>query len=195
MTERIEEDPQILCTAVKNGNLKIVEDLLKDGADVNTIDGTYQIECVTLLHSALHREQVEMVKLLIQYGADLNVKDSRRRSPIDIAKESWNPEFKELLLINGAVVRKDNALHAAVNSGNLEIVEELLKDGVDVSIIEDSDLIIGKTVLHRAVCTRQLEITKLLITYGADVNLKDCWGKTPLAEAFQIKHTEMWYPQ
>ncbi|XP_076285450.1 uncharacterized protein LOC143211554 [Lasioglossum baleicum] len=191
MTKRIEEDPQVLCTAVKNGDLKIVEDLLKDGADVNTIDGTYQIECVTLLHSALHREQVEMVKLLIQYGADLNVKDSRRRSPIDIAKESWNPEFKELLLINGAVVRKDNALHAAVNSGNLEIVEELLKDGVDVNIIEDSDLIIGKTVLHRAVCTRQLELTKLLITYGADVNLKDCWGKTPLAEAFQIKHTEM----
>jgi len=61
--------------------VKIVEFLLKKGADPNLKSSTGQ----TALMMATIRGRFEIVKLLLEYGADFNIKDHNNTKAIDIA--------------------------------------------------------------------------------------------------------------
>jgi hypothetical protein len=72
-----------------------------------------------------------------------------------------------------------NAIHGAVNTGNIKLVKQLLDDGVDVNqkfVFADGPP--GNTPLHLTSHSKQ--IAELLIKRGANVNAKDSTGKTPL---------------
>jgi len=90
-----------------------------------------------------------------------------------------------IILFSGAN-HPPNAIHGAVNVGDIKLVKKLLDDGVDVNqqfVIPDGS-ILGATPLHNA--SNSKEIAELLISKGANVNAECDRGLTPLHEAAYI---------
>ncbi|XP_076288512.1 transient receptor potential cation channel subfamily A member 1-like [Lasioglossum baleicum] len=187
----IKDNPNLLCTAAGNGSLKIVEDQLKYGADVNILNSSRFGRDLTPLHSAVKGKQMEMAKLLIKYGANVNVKDGKGRTPIVYAIENRDTEMTKLLLTNGADIKEDpSLLCTAAGNGSLKIVQDLLKYGADVNMLNSSRFGSDLTPLHSAVKTYQVEVAKLLINHGANVNVKDSEGRTSIFYAIQYRDTK-----
>jgi ankyrin repeat protein len=126
----------------------IIERYLGSGWDVNAQGEKYGR---TALHLAAMNGHLEIVKLLLEHGADVNAK----------TKEGYGY----------------TALHSAASNGHLEIVKLLLEHGADVNAKTKYG---GYTALHSATMNGHLEIVKLLLEHGADVNAKTkkkvVWG-------------------
>ncbi|WP_187146241.1 ankyrin repeat domain-containing protein [Candidatus Amoebophilus asiaticus] len=82
-----------LYIAVSQGNETVTRMLLTKNADVN-VKSVYFGD--TPLHIAIRGEYPEIVKLLLDNGAQLNIIDQERKTPFDLAKESTNKKIKEL---------------------------------------------------------------------------------------------------
>jgi len=106
----------------------IVRMLLKNYADPNiTSQNGYN---VSPLHAALHANQTEISKMLIEAGANVNIPQSSRITPLHLAAQHGNIDMIILLLENGAdiSVRSDTGLTAsdlAASKGYKEIAEIL----------------------------------------------------------------------
>ncbi|XP_042391076.1 integrin-linked protein kinase 1-like isoform X1 [Zingiber officinale] len=72
--------------------------------------------------------------------------------------------------------------------GDVQGVENLLKDGVDVNNI-DLD---GRTVLHIAACEGHVDVVRLLLSWRANVDARDRWGSTAAADAKYYGHDEVY---
>jgi ankyrin repeat protein len=84
------------------GHRAIVEFLLKNGAEVNTASRNAQK--VTSLHGAVARRDVEIVKMLLECGADPNATQELGFMPLRDAAASGNLELVQLLVKHGARV-------------------------------------------------------------------------------------------
>jgi hypothetical protein len=83
---------------------------------------------------AVANRQTAVVKLLINHGVDVNVRDKSRRTFLHDAAEANDAKIVQLLLQNGADSNAvdelgRSALELAAALGNIEAVEVLLKDG------------------------------------------------------------------
>jgi len=72
-----------------------------------------------------------------------------------------------------------SALHIAVKTRNLAMVDYLLDHGADVDIQDKN----GYTPLHYAISSHHIKIVKALVMHDADVNLANNAGITPLQQA------------
>ena len=148
--------------AAIEGHKEIAELLIAEGADVNakTNDGKTPLdeainpfynktEISNLLrkhggkhgtiHSAVGGGDVEAVKEFLAAGADVNVKDKRRFTPLHWASISGHKEAVELLIAEGADVNAmrgggGTPLSYAASWGHEEIVELLIANGADVNV-------------------------------------------------------------
>jgi hypothetical protein len=82
------------------GHRAIVEFLLKNGADVKATARNAQK--VTALHGATARRDVQIVKLLLEAGADPNARQERGFTPLHDAAANGSEPLTELLLNHGA---------------------------------------------------------------------------------------------
>ncbi|XP_023316824.1 uncharacterized protein LOC111694147 isoform X2 [Trichogramma pretiosum] len=87
---------------------------------------------------------------------------------------------------------KLKSLHDAVESKNLDLLESLLKGGVDPNAIDND----GMTALN-FICSLtklmkiDLKMIQLLIQYGADVNTQDEDGDSPMMNLFHDESNDM----
>lgn len=131
----------------------------------------------------------EVVKLLINEGADVRFQDTKDRTPLHLVirnagRISNVTEMMQLLITNGAVTSaKDDLgstpLHNAARFGHADAVKHLLDHRVDVNARRTN----LQTPLHESVMSNSIECVDLLIRAGADVNAQDDRGITPLIEA------------
>jgi len=82
------------------GHRAIVELLLKNGADAKT--AARNAQKVTALHGAVARRDVEIVKVLLEAGADANARQERGFVPLHDAAANGHAALVELLLKHGA---------------------------------------------------------------------------------------------
>ena len=150
-----------LAAAVKEGDIKAVESMLKKGADPDAYAG----DSLTPLNIALMNGNIDMVKILLKYGANPNAHgklSDAEMTPLSLAVVySKRPaDVIRLLIDAGADPAKDfYALHAAIEKGDLDAVKLLVSGGGDVN-----------QGLQSAVMFNQTEIVKLLLKAGADPN-------------------------
>ncbi len=134
---------------------EIAELLLAAGADVDAVDRwdmTALMYAVHNLQGLPVKNRVQMARILIGYGANVNAFSIRRRvTPLIIASRKdqlWAIDLlldfgadKELCSSSGAT-----ALIEAVKAGHLRIVQKLLWRGANVNALDDS----GWTALRHA---------------------------------------------
>lgn len=162
----------ILHLAVRNGDIKLVRQLLINGADryINTI---YQYGR-TLLYEACRNGSITMVKLLLTInGIDPNIANTYGETPLHRAVKSGHLEIiAELLTIaNPNIVDNEGQtplFWASINKCT-KIVELFASTGgvVDPNIMD----IIGHTPLYWAYCRGNLDVIRVLLSIGADPNL------------------------
>ncbi|MBO4575987.1 MAG: ankyrin repeat domain-containing protein [Neisseriaceae bacterium] len=183
----LSEIDEQLFNAIRQGDNKEVQRLLENGANVNAVFKKDIYDNKMPLHTAVECNNLEAARLLIEHGANVNAKERMITGWYPLRKAIYRSvEMARLLLDNGADVDKAKALIAAVDIGEIEIVEMLLskyKANPNVDYIAGTAL---SEALGRHPDNHQL--IKILLDYGADPNLsvKGQFGisSTPLIKSF-----------
>ncbi len=140
---------------------------------------------VTALHAATMKNDIEMVELLLEKGAEPNVKDASDIYPLMHAVKNPNAlEVIDSLVSNGSDVnlkgsKGKTALFEAVQANRLENVEYLCSaQGIDVNI---GELLNGTTPLHLMAQECNIPMMEILLkASNANVNVKNAFGSSPL---------------
>jgi ankyrin repeat protein len=144
-----------------------------------------------LLAAAARDGSYEVVKMLVEKGADIHAKDGLEGflwmgggggTPLIEAAKTRDIRTVRYLLDKGAAVNaRDhvgaNALLQAAARGSVDIARLLMERGADVNVKASAW---EMTPLITAVQRESAEMVELMLSHGADVNGKDATGSTPL---------------
>jgi ankyrin repeat protein len=170
-----------LLQAVFNENDKEAFQLLKGGADPNTVTA----EGISPLMYAADKGNLYLCKILIQNGARINIKPANGTSALHAAVKNNHTEVALFLLENKANpnIQDENQrtpLHYACAYGYPRAADILLYYGANANIRD----IINRPLMITAYYGDSI-MTDLLLRYGADVNLAGFFKDTPLIVASQ----------
>jgi ankyrin repeat protein len=156
--------------AVRGNQLLAVDKLITLGGNIEIAAGRIIFKR-TLLNIAISQNNIQMVKLLISRGAEINLSDCALRPPLCDAVDNGYIEIAITLLENQANCNQkdsltgDTPLHKSVYNNNLLMTEILIHCGANVNAIS----YFGSTPLglsHRKIGYEKME--KLLLQYGAN---------------------------
>jgi len=122
-----------------------------------------------------HPEGLDMVKLLVESGANVQLRDNNGCSSLHWAVDADALECVKYLYSVGASVNTHSRdwempLNAAVFTGNIQIVRFLITNGATIDYPKHPYY--GFSPFHYAVRLGHVEIIKYMISEGADVTLK-----------------------
>ncbi|KFX90596.1 hypothetical protein V490_06374 [Pseudogymnoascus sp. VKM F-3557] len=149
-----------LILAVAQEDMATVQKLLQLGADVNIGGGR-------ALQAAARGNNWQMVHLLLQSGADVNL----QREILEAAASDGDDQIVRLLLQSradtnsGSGCQYNDALQAAASGGHMQIVQLLLQSGDNVN----SNSIKHGSALQTAASNGSEQIAQLLLDVGVDV--------------------------
>ncbi|XP_072849430.2 uncharacterized protein LOC110078101 [Pogona vitticeps] len=162
--------------------------LLENGASVNQRDTNGR----TLLASAAHSGNHEVVALLLARRAKTELPDRHGQTPLTLAARQGHTKVLLCLLAHGANVDRPDregwtGLRAAAWGGHSEAVGVLLRAGANVDGADAE----GRTALRAAAWGGHEDIVATLLEHGADVNRADTEGRTALIAAAYMGHREI----
>ncbi len=164
---------------------KFIEELHPD-VNQKTQWGVSPLQCASLCgHS-------NIVKILLEHGADVNYADTAGNTALHRAVKNEDIQTVGILLEAGADVNCANKhgetpLHTAVFDENVQCITALLNAGADINKTDND----GKTPL-RVAAGRNLKMgAALLLAAGADKTITDKNGQTALDVAKQCKHADI----
>ncbi|KAJ1551786.1 hypothetical protein HK096_009369 [Nowakowskiella sp. JEL0078] len=134
----------------------------------------------------------EIIKSLIDFGADIDVRDHKELSPLHIAVESYSPVLVSFLIEKEADLESEDSkrqkpLHLAVELNAIRVIEVLCKKGANINA-EDQQ---RYTPLCIAVQNGHLKVVKYLLKMGANVNVVTASNQTPLSIATEYGHCDI----
>ncbi len=162
-----------------------VEFLPLDVTDAANIDG------MTALHFAAQNGDTDVVRYLVEHGADINAQDDiLSRSVIHLAAENGNLDCIKYLTEQGAnLLDRDSygatAFHYAARSNRLDVAKYLVSKKMDYTAKD----VRGWTAMHYAASGGSLDIVKYLLAKGLNINERAKSGRTPLF--FAREHREV----
>ena len=167
----------LLQAASRVGNVKIVECLIKAGADVNIVQGAHG----TALRAAVAGGHKEVVLSLIARGADVNLRnEDGDDSVLHLVLKSRNSEIFKALLDAGADFKNSHRRHILITVckiGDATLVEHLLCSGADINVYDKA------SPLNKACAGGHLSVVRLLLDHGADIENANESSVTPLIAA------------
>lgn len=139
------------------------------------------------LHYAVIEGHLEMVKFLIDQGANVNSTSDDGHTALHLAARSGNLDIVKYLLELGVDVNCEQelgrtALHLAAEMGNLDTVKYLIVCGADVNSRSND----GYMALNLAAQTGNWDTVKYLTEHVEDVNSKDNSGRTALHSVARV---------
>ncbi|KAG7233587.1 hypothetical protein INR49_006862, partial [Caranx melampygus] len=143
----------------------------------------------TALLVAVGKEHLRCVQVLLGQGADPEIPNYERETPLYKACERSSAALVAELLNHGVAVNTSciqgwTALQEAVVRNNVEICEMLVKAGAKLNLTN----MYGITPLFSAAQTGQVTTLRFLLKHGADINTQAADGATALYEAAKNGH-------
>lgn len=135
-----------LLYAAFNAQMKVIEYLIKNGADVNKHkDGYTPLMALCNSIKETTEQRIKCLTTLIEAGANPNASNKQRQTLLMYACTSQEPEFiielvKHIKNINAYDNRKQTALMYATIANKPEIVKILLGNAADVTLTDSSGL-------------------------------------------------------
>lgn len=229
-SEQFNDQKYPLHAACRKGQYEVVEHLLEQGFDFKEEDNhgktalfyalrseSYPIvsllakmqgqpvvdRCYYSLHQACKEGDVEKISELLEYGADIDVKDSLGNKPLDYAKESGCEYAVHDILNSHEIARNQSAQKCqrlypqfmAFYDGDFEKFKKLYRwtryefpdfyDSLSPLNLDEA------TPLHRACYVGSSADVALLIEDGAMLDELDFFGQTPLQVACYRNHSKV----
>lgn len=185
--------------AAKDGNVKWLSTLLRDGADPISVSASWHDEYprYQALHFAAEKGHLEVLKMLLENPRkmDLNARTYRRETPLHKACYNCHDSVARLLLTRWEVNvnARDNcgrtALHLSAWNNSVNTVDLLLSHrDINVNIQKSN----GNTALISACKHGYAEVALMLLKRReTDVNLRNNCGKTALIVACEERNDKI----
>lgn len=121
------QDSDDIISTIKDNNLKMLKAYLEAGKDANT----FSRGGMTLLMRAVSNNcSTDLVKLLIEYGADVNTADNDGETAINIASYNGHLELIKVLISGGAIIKDKTAKNSPFNSVAESSMPQNIKDEI-----------------------------------------------------------------
>ena len=176
----------LFAEACKQGNVEMVETLLKSGQDVHVPvvgPGWHRALDLSAIHVAAEGGHVQVVEILLSYGADKEMLSCvSRKRPLHLAVQAGHVAMVQYFLDNGTNVSAPDgvsaqAIHLAAVWGFAGILSLLVERGAAI----DSAMTDGAQPLHLASENPgRVNVIKFICSQGADIEARTNAGHTPL---------------
>ncbi|MEH1938891.1 MAG: ankyrin repeat domain-containing protein [Nostoc sp.] len=175
--------------AVIDNNLSKICELIANGVNINQKHShtrlTPLIQAINLLH-------IEVIKLLIEVGADVHLYQYIQTTPLGLSTSLGNLEIVKLLLQAGANPDlggiDEPPLHRAVLIERVDIIKTLIEAGANINHLNSSNF----TPLMVAANNGKFEIVKFLVeTRRVYINATNQEGETALDKAIYWGYQEI----
>ena len=153
-------------------------------------------EGFTALQAAASSGNVEVARLLLAKGAEVNTPSQDGRTPLHFAAGGSSIELIALLLDHKANIDAVQSGHPgkatpmmyALQNGRVENLKLLLKRGANLKATFHG---VGATALHVAAQMGQVEMSKVLLDAGIKIDARDQYQMTPLISAVTAGQREI----
>ncbi|XP_059209212.1 kinase D-interacting substrate of 220 kDa B isoform X1 [Centropristis striata] len=177
-----------LMVAAEQGNLEIVQELIRRGANVNLDD----VDCWTALISASKEGHIEVVRELLENNANLEHRDMGGWTAVMWGAYKGRTDVVQLLLEKGANPNITGQYSVypiiwAAGRGHAEIVHLLLQHGAKVNCSDKY----GTTPLIWAARKGHYDSVMHLLANGADVDQEGANSMTALIVGVKGGYTEV----
>ncbi|KAL9083045.1 MAG: hypothetical protein Q9159_006024 [Coniocarpon cinnabarinum] len=168
---------------IRRRNVPVIKSLIRQGAR-HTYQTSKNGERTPLVYAS-EQGYEDIVKLLLEAGADVNFQTSFKDSPLSIAARHGHLEVVRLLLDHGANVSSENVgaetpLLEACNNGHDAIGELLVQRGAPVETLLKKG---GQTAIHQAAKNGCVKIVAAILAINPlYINLRTESGWRPIDE-------------
>eukprot|EP00298_Acanthocystis_sp_HF-20_P011427 c19389_g2_i2.p1 GENE.c19389_g2_i2~~c19389_g2_i2.p1 ORF type:complete len:306 (-),score=157.98 c19389_g2_i2:235-1152(-) len=132
----------------------------------------------------------KVAEYLITLGADLDSTDKFGHTPLDESISNKHDDITTVLVARGAKQSQADAvtsLISAAHANDVEMLGRLLSAHSDPNICGYDH----RTALHVAAGEGHIQVVKFLVEHGASVNVLDRHGMSPIEEAENRHHDEI----
>jgi ankyrin repeat protein len=168
----------------------------------------------TILMCVASTGRLDLVKFLVEKGADVNLSDYDEISfPLnEAARFGWQEVYDYLLpltsselrqiaeanLSEGIKYRQEQNIKLSENfvkyawHGEIDKLKASIENGIDINVLVEMPGSSGESALHRACQFGRKSIVNLLIETGANINIQEqSRGITPLIKSIQARNAEI----
>jgi ankyrin repeat protein len=145
------------------------------------------------LHYAINKKNIGAIKLLLEYGSNVNYQDNDGLNALHMAVYSRSYEICKMIIDNGININSccntgESALHIACNLNLLDIVELLIKNKININ---KQDYEHNFTAFHYAVNNNDKNIIIILLKNNAEINIQDSYGNSIIHYCIIEKNLEI----